>query len=574
MKVDTFFQNFELLTDAPNAIDKLRKIILQLAVMGKLTPQNPNDELASILLKIIKTQKEQLIKDKKIPKDKPLPLVVDSELPYEVPERWQWVRLGELAKVIEYGTSEKSSELGGDIPVFRMNNIRDGKLLFDNLKYLSAKIKDLPRLFLQKNDLLFNRTNSYELVGKTGVFKGDSNQYTFASYLIRISLLSEYISPDFVNLALNSTYFRQTQIEPEITQQCGQANFNGTKLKNTLIPLPPLAEQKRIVEKCDRLLSICDEIEKRQQQKQESIVRMNESAIAQLLSSQNPDEFRQHWQRICNNFDLFYSIPETIPKLRQAILQLAVQGKLVRQDSNDEPASKLVKRIRTKKDILIKEKKIKKSSLLPSVELEEIPYSIPDNWVWVRLDDISDIGTGSTPLTSNREYYIDGNIPWITSTATSQEFINSADIFITESAVADYRLRIYQPGALIVALYGQGKTRGQISQLRIAATINQACAAIVFFEAAEDLQVYVKRVFEKKYDELRELSAGGAQPNLNVGKIKETLIPLPPLAEQKRIVAKVDRLMSLCDTLEAKLKQGRDSSEKLMEVAAKQVLTA
>jgi type I restriction enzyme S subunit len=299
---------------------------------------------------------------------------------------------------------------------------------------------------------------------------------------------------------------------------------------------------------------------------------MNESAIAQLLSSQNPDEFCQHWQRICNSFDLLYSIPETIPKLRQAILQLAVQGKLVRQDPNDEPASLLVERIRAKKEILTKDKKIKKSVPLPPIDYKEVPYSLPNNWVWVHLDDISDIGTGSTPLTSKREYYLDGNIPWITSTATSQEFIDLADVYITETAVADYRLRIYPPGALIVALYGQGKTRGQISKLRISATINQACAAIVFFEATEELQVYIRRVFEKKYDELRELAAGGAQPNLNVGKIKEILIPLPPVAEQKRIVAKVDRLMSLCDTLEAKLKEARSHSETLMEVAARQAL--
>ena len=213
------------------------------------------------MLTRIKAKKEQLVKEKKIPKDKQLPPVEDSELPYEVPEGWNWVRLGELAKVIEYGTSEKSSELDGDIPVFRMNNIRDGKLLIDDLKYVSAQIKDLPRLYLQNSDLLINRTNSYDLVGKTGIFRGESNKYTFASYLIRISIFLDYVTPEFINFVMNSTYFRQTQIELEITQQCGQANFNGTKLKNTIIPLPPLAEQKRIVAKINCLMSLCDTLE-------------------------------------------------------------------------------------------------------------------------------------------------------------------------------------------------------------------------------------------------------------------------------------------------------------------------
>ncbi|MDZ7962316.1 MAG: hypothetical protein RMY34_31375 [Aulosira sp. DedQUE10] len=148
--------------------------------------------------------------------------------------------------------------------------------------------------------------------------------------------------------------------------------------------LPPLAEQKGTVEKCDRLLSICDEIEKRQQQRQESIVRMNESAIAQLLSSQNPDEFRQHWQRICNNFDLLYIVPETIPKLRQAIFQLAVQGKLVGQDSNDEPASILLNKIKLEKELLIQNGKISKNRLKNSDYDNENKSYLPQGWIWVR----------------------------------------------------------------------------------------------------------------------------------------------------------------------------------------------
>ncbi len=295
-------------------------------------------------------------------------------------------------------------------------------------------------------------------------------------------------------------------------------------------------------------------------------------AIAQLLTTHEPDAFTQHWQRICDNFDLLYSIPENISKLRQAILQLAVQGKLVPQDPNDEPASVLLEKIKAKKEQLVEGKKVRKNKPLPLIDVYEVPDEIPKSWKWVCLDDISDIGTGSTPLTSNLEYYENGNVPWITSAATSEDFIIAADSYITASAVADYRLRVYPPGTLIVALYGQGKTRGQISQLKIAVSVNQACAAITFIEATKEVGNYVRKVFEKKYDELRALAAGGAQPNLNVRKIKETLIPLPPLEEQKRIVAKVDQLMALCDELEAKLIQSQTNSEKLIDVSVRQVL--
>jgi type I restriction enzyme S subunit len=252
--------------------------------MGKLVPQDANDEPAAVLLERIKKEKERLIKEGKIKKEKSLPAIKDDEIPFELPIGWEWVRLGELAKVIEYGTSEKSSELRDDVPVFRMNNVQEGKIIFENLKYVSATIKDLPRLYLQHGDLLFNRTNSYELVGKTGVFKGISNQYTFASYLIKISLMLEYISPDFINTAINSEYFRQTQINPEITQQCGQANFNGTKLKNTLIPLPPLNEQKRIVTKVDKLMKLCDELETKLTQTETESEKIINAAVKQLLT--------------------------------------------------------------------------------------------------------------------------------------------------------------------------------------------------------------------------------------------------------------------------------------------------
>ena len=249
MNLETFFSNFELFADAPNGVQKLREFILQLAVQGKLVPQNHKDEPAAVLLEKIKAEKERLVKEGKIKKSKELPPVDVREMAFDLPEGWEWVRLGELAKVIEYGTSYKSVDAGETVPIFRMNNIQNVQITFKNFKYVPELIKDLPRLYLINNDILFNRTNSYELVGKTGIFKAENNKYTFASYLIIISLFYDYVNPEFVNISMNSCYFRQTQIEPEITQQCGQANFNGTKLKKSNIPLPPLNEQHRIVAK-------------------------------------------------------------------------------------------------------------------------------------------------------------------------------------------------------------------------------------------------------------------------------------------------------------------------------------
>jgi type I restriction enzyme S subunit len=186
--------------------------------------------------------------------------------------------LGEIANNIEYGTSEKADLNSSNIPVLRMNNIQDGKLDYENLKYVSPTIDDLPKLYLKKNDLLFNRTNSWELVGKAGVYHGTDDTMTFASYLIRVQF-QKGIFADFVNAYINSSLCRITQLEPEIIQQNGQANFNGTKLRNIICPLPPSSEQSRIIKRFDELMNICDGLQQSIQASREQ----NELLLQQVL---------------------------------------------------------------------------------------------------------------------------------------------------------------------------------------------------------------------------------------------------------------------------------------------------
>ncbi len=195
----------------------------------------------------------------RLPKNVP-PLAVDN-CPHDIPESWQWSRIGHLALAIDYGTSQKADSDCSKVPVYRMGNIVGGRLVDENLKYVDARIDDLPGLYLRTNDILFNRTNSYELVGKAGIYTGPNNTATFASYLIRIRVPDTLLFPSFYSVAMNAPYYRQTQIEPEIVQQCGQANFNGTKLAATVVPLPPLAEQRRIVAKVEQLMALVDELE-------------------------------------------------------------------------------------------------------------------------------------------------------------------------------------------------------------------------------------------------------------------------------------------------------------------------
>ncbi|MEQ8881305.1 MAG: restriction endonuclease subunit S [Cyclobacteriaceae bacterium] len=280
--------HFSNTLDELENIKKLRETILQLAVRGKLTKKwresNPDTEPASILLQQIQEEKERLIEKKKIKKEKPLTPISEGEIPYEVPEGWEWVRMVSVVKNMSYGTSEKTNDNPNNVPVFRMGNITtEGELLFDNFKYLSPSSESLPKLYVSHYDLIFNRTNSYDLVGKSAVFEGDDNSYTLASYLIKVSLFLDYVNPFYCNNYIISKVCRVTQIEPEITAQTNQANFSGSKLKNILFPLPPFAEQKAIVQQVDYLLSLCDTLESHIKTRNETAEQLMEVVVGEVL---------------------------------------------------------------------------------------------------------------------------------------------------------------------------------------------------------------------------------------------------------------------------------------------------
>lgn len=240
-------------------VNKLRKAFILDAITGTLVPQSTNDESASELLQEIKAEKNQLVREKKIKNQKAFKKISKDEIPFDIPNNWVWIRLGEIVFDQAYGTSTKATS-SGDVPILRMGNITtNGELSYANLKYISKNNKDLPKLYLEKGDLVFNRTNSYELVGKCAIFN-NASPFTLASYLIRVRF-NNRTSPSFFANYINSSICRETQIEPHIVQQTGQANFNGTKLSNIVCPLPPFSEQERISVKLDEIRIFCDGLE-------------------------------------------------------------------------------------------------------------------------------------------------------------------------------------------------------------------------------------------------------------------------------------------------------------------------
>ncbi|MFO0323360.1 MAG: restriction endonuclease subunit S [Bacteroidota bacterium] len=367
----------------------------------------------------------------------------------------------------------------------------------------------------------------------------------------------EGINLEYLKLLLKSPYFND-ELNKIQTTGSAQKSIHEREILEIEIPFPDFEEQEDIV-------------------RQLSSKKNNSLEISTELSHQLT----------------------LVKKLRQQLLQDAVQGKLVapspleRAGGEVEPASELLKKIKEerlnrvgfqpdpKKDIGLKPNKFSNHSSglkpraikeLPPIKPEDIPFEIPENWVWCRLGEIAEIGTGATPLTSNPEYYENGDIPWITSSATNNLFIIEPELYITEKALKETNCKVYPAGTLVVAMYGQGKTRGQITELNFPAATNQACATITLFFNEFTLRKYVKLFFQKIYNEIRELAQGGAQPNLNMGKVRDTIISLPPLAEQNRIVQKLDELMQYCNELETSIKQSESQNSTLLQQVLKEAL--
>lgn len=527
-------------------IKKLRELILELAVRGKLVPQDPNDEPASELLKRIAAEKAELVKQGKIKKQKPLPEISEEEKPFELPAGWEWVALQEICSLENGDRSKnypnKSTLVETGIPFVNAGHLENGNIRQEDMTFITPEHFSILRSgkFLN-GDILFCLRGS---LGKSAIVQNLSGAIASSLVIVRVfkPTFNKYIhlyfdaplSYDFINKYDNGT---------------AQPNLAATDLARFLVPLPPLDEQSRIVNKITELMTLCDQLEQHSLTSLDTHQQLVETLLTTLTGSQNAEELAENWARISEHFDTLFTTEASIDTLKQTILQLAVMGKLVPQDPNDEPASELLKRIAQEKAQLIKDGKIKKQKPLPPISDEEKPFELPDGWEWCRISDISTVGTGATPSRDEPKYWLDGEINWVTSGETSKPFIKTTSECVTKKAINDTNVSIYPPGTLIIAMYGQGKTRGQITELLINAGTNQACAAIQLIANEDSHRKFIKIFFEKSYDDLRALASGGAQPNLNVAKISQTVIPLPPEHEQARVVLAVNSLLNLCSSL-------------------------
>ena len=551
MNATQLLAHFDRLAEAPNAVPRLRRFILDLAVRGKLVEQDALDEPASTLLKKIESEIARLVKIGEMRKPKALPPIEIEEEPFDVPTGWRWVRIRQV-------TSDRGQTTpAGEFTYIDVGSINKEAGVLGEHKVLSAS--DAPsraRKVVGKGDVLYSCVRPTLL--NIAVIEDEIRPAPIASTAFAVLNSFGLVLPRYLWIALRSPYL-EAIVESGMRGQAYPA-INDAEFALLPLALPPLAEQHRIVDKVDGLMALCDQLEAAQHERERrrdclaaaSLQRLNQPA-----ADTTPEAQREHARFHLHHLSRLTTRPEHIKAMRQTFFNLAVCGKLVDQKSDEEPVGKLLKQlgVQTQKD-----------AIAPNSP------TIPTTWAWLTIEQIANVSSGTTPSRDVAEYYVPDGTPWVTSGETSNAFITETAQHVSEKALTETSLKLYPPGTLIVAMYGQGKTRGQVAELSIAATTNQACAAIVLKLEDVGHRRFVKLFFKKIYEEIREQAAGGAQPNLNGGKIKATLIPFPPLAEQHRIVAKVDELTALCDQLEARLTTSQTDSRRLLEAVLEAAL--
>ncbi|MGP6137039.1 restriction endonuclease subunit S [Enterobacter chuandaensis] len=367
-------------------IKKLRELILELAVRGKLVPQDPNDEPASELLKRIAAEKAELVKQGKIKKQKPLPEISEDEKPFELPVGWEWVRLGDLTSKITDGVHHTPKYLNEGVAFISVKDIDGNKISFNKCKFISREQHEEinQRCNPEKGDLLICRIGT---LGRVTIVDTDRPFSLFVSVGLIKTLLNAF-SVDYLHKAFYSPCLLSQMEEIKV----GGSHTNKLNLgdiPNLLIPFPAEKEQEKIVVKIAKLMSLCDKLEQQSLTSLEAHQQLVETLLTTLTESQNAEELAENWARISQHFDTLFTTEASIDTFKQTILQLAVMGKLVPQDPNDEPASELLKRIEQEKAQLVKEGKIKKQKPLPPVSDEEKPFELPAGWKWCRLGDLA-----------------------------------------------------------------------------------------------------------------------------------------------------------------------------------------
>ncbi|HHQ4476422.1 TPA: restriction endonuclease subunit S [Aeromonas veronii] len=546
-------------------IKKLRELILELAVRGKLVPQDPSDEPASVLLERIAAEKALLVKEGKIKKPKALPEIGEEEKPFELPDGWEWRRLPDICDYSPGKTpSTKNPIYWGDLdidtPWVSISDMQHSGIVNLTSKKITTRAVD--DVFKRGPTPAGTILMSFKLtVGKISYLGFDAYHNE--------AILSIYpfngISKEFLFHFLPSMALRGN------TKNAIMGNtLNAESLSMLQIPIPPENEQHRIVAKVDELMALCDQLELRSESLLAAHQALVESLLATLTDSANADELAKNWARLSTHFDTLFTTEASIEALKQTILQLAVMGKLVPQDPSDEPASALLERIAAEKVRLVKEKKIKKEKPLPAISENEKPFELPQGWDWVKLDYIAKneknaLKAGPFGSALKKDMYVASGYKIYGQEQVISGDEELGDYFIDEEKYLSLESCKVQAGDILVSLVG---TIGKVLILSDNAArgiINPRLVKVSLFSDIDRKYISVVLGSQLVQDELYKKSHGSTMNVLNLGLLRELVFPLPPVKEQSKIVNKVEGLLAVCDQLKVRLQTSQQTQLALAE---------
>ncbi len=557
--------NLNLLAIAPGGVARLRELILTLAVQGKLVPQDPKDEPASELLKKIRAEKDRLIAEGKIKRDKPLAGIAEEEKPFGLPQGWEWVRALDICALITDGDHQPPPKAETGVPFLVIGDVRTGKVV------LHGASRFVPESYFEEldwgkkpclGDVL------YTTVGSFGIPVPVIQQQRFC-FQRHIALLRPAVVElqSFLALALRTRLaFQQAE---EGATGIAQKTVPLSALRDLKLPLPPLAEQSRIVTRVEELMRLCDALEAKGQLAATAHAQLVSTLLATLTDSESPAQLADNWHRIATHFDMLLDRPEAVDALEQTILQLAVRGLLVPQDPQDEPASELLKKIRAEKDKLIAEGKIKRDKPLPPIAEDEQPFALPLGWECARLDELSIVVVDCPHSTA--KFVSTGLLCIDTNSFKDGVLLPHKLRYVDEATFVERIARLQpEPGDLVFA------REGSVGESLIIPDGVVACLGqrVMLFRFSRNVSnEFVRLVVTSKgfLDKLLTLHKGIGAKHVNVGDMRLAVVPVPPLAEQSHIVTRVAQLRRLCADLRQRLSASQSTQAHLAEALVQSV---
>lgn len=554
--------NLPLLAGAPNGIKKLRELILELAVRGKLMPQDPSDEPASELLKRIAEEKARLVAEGKIKKQMPLAEIDKEAEPFELPAGWKWSSLAQVAFINPRNAAADSLEVSF-VPMTFIGTRFDDQHAQE--PRLWGEVKQGFTHFAESDIGVAKITPCFEN-SKACVFSNLVNGLgagTTELHIVRP--VAGTLDPRYVLAYLKSPQFLLVG-ETKMTGTAGQKRLPKDFVEANPFPLPPLAEQHRIVAKVDELMALCDRLEAQQAEAKSAHAQLVQALLDSLTQARDATDFHASWRLLAAHFHALFTTESSIDALKQNLLQLAVMGKLVQQDPSDEPASELLKRIADNRS---EHRKKKLKSIADSSEVEK-PFELPANWTWVTFPAVGELARGKSRHRPRNDpaLYTGGNIP----------LIQTGDVARADGIVKTYSAMYNAKGVEQSRLWPAGT-------MCITIAANIADSALLGFDACfpdsvvgfiPDLSELNVRYFEfflrTAKSRLEDFAPSTAQKNINLEILGLLSVPLPPANEAHRIVAKVDQLMTLCDKLKTRLTQARQLKEQLSSTLVERAL--